>query len=86
MKKLYIALLLVLGLLLLTVGGFSLAYHADTAVSERQEITPMPEFSWDSVKDGSYFTQLEDHYADTFPFREWLLSVSRVMNRFYQWE
>ena len=83
MKKLYIALLVVVVVLLLAVGVFSVAYHTDAATSERQEITPMPEFSWESVKDGSYFTQLEDHYADTFPFREWLLSVSRVMNQFY---
>ena len=43
---------------------------------EKRELAKMPEFSTDALVEGSYTKDLELHYADTFPFRDWFVSVA----------
>ena len=71
MKKLYLILLLTLAAVMLVLGIWS-------AVN----IAP-PAFAAENLLDGSYTTQLDDCYTENFLFRNFFLSVNRVLNRFY---
>lgn len=58
----------------LFLGG-SLAVHVllpDRASSETENRTlaQLPEFSWESLKDGTYTEAIEEYFADQFPLRD----------------
>lgn len=84
MKKLYTALLLLTLASMLTLGVWSLADVDPTvSASENRELTAKPKFTLSGFLDGSFITQLEKYYSDTFPAREQILSANKQMNRFY---
>lgn len=84
MKKLYSALccLLLAGMLL--VGMVSL-FDKDATYSEREKrpLKTKPKFLFSSLLDGSFTSELNDYYADTFPGRESLMNSNRTLNGFY---
>ena len=84
MKKLYtILLVLLLGAVAL-VGAWSLVdKDATESATENRRLATKPEFSWSALWDGSYVSQLETYYSDTFPGREALLKANQVLNKFY---
>jgi hypothetical protein len=84
LKKLYISLLTVFLLLLFGFGLLSLV-DTDATVSqvENRKLASKPKFTFSSVFDGSYVSQMESYYTDTFPLREQLLKVNKAMNHFY---
>ena len=80
MKKIYramagaiLALLLVIGLASLFTTG-SASDGADTT---------KPKFSFAALFDGSFISQLETYYTNTFPLRTQLLAANRKLNGFY---
>lgn len=84
MKKLYTVLLLVLLLAAATVGIVSLVDTDPTESRvENRKLATMPEFSWSALLDGSYISQLETYYSDTFPGRDALLKANQKLNGFY---
>lgn len=84
MKKLYIVLLSVLVLAAAAVGIVSLAdVDATESKTENRKLAAKPDFSWATLLDGSYLSQLETYYSDTFPGRELLLKANQKLNGFY---
>lgn len=61
-------------LFLVLILGFSvlcLLHPAEAASeSERRPLAQMPEFSWQAIKNGTFFTGFEDYSVDQFPFRD----------------
>lgn len=64
-------------LVLLFLIGLLFPLRPSVSEREKRELTKFPSFSIAAIMDGSYFTQLELWYADTFPMREWLMSLDR---------
>lgn len=84
MKKLYIALLLLVLAAALTVGVWSLTDTDPTvSLSENRELTQRPQLSLEGILDGSYLLEMESYYSDTFPGRELLLQANKRLNQFY---
>ena len=83
MKKLYTVLLLVLLAVMLFVGVYSLADKDATGSVSEKRTFEKPEFSVQSLLDGTYIPALEKYYSDTFPGRETLLAANRALNQFY---
>lgn len=84
MKKLYTVLLaLVLGVAAL-VGVWSLVdVDATESQRENRRLAEKPKFTLSALLDGSYVSELETYYSDTFPGREKLLNANGVLNKFY---
>lgn len=84
MKKLYTILLLVLLLGAAAVGVVSLVDEDPTiSKTENRKLASLPEFSFAALLDGTYLSQLETYYSDTFPGREILLKANQKLNGFY---
>ena len=84
MKKLYTGLLLFVLLAAAAVGVVSLVdVDATESKTENRKLATLPEFSLSALLDGSYFSQLETYYSDTFPGREMLLQANQKLNGFY---
>lgn len=66
--------ILTTALFLAIILGFSaicLLRPADaTSESERRPLAQLPELSWQSVKNGTFFTGFEDYTTDQFPLRD----------------
>ena len=75
MKKIYATLAGVLLALLLIVGAASL-------FTTGQDVQK-PAFTIQALLDGSFISQLETYYTETFPLRQTLLQANRWMNGFY---
>lgn len=50
------------------------------SVSERRKLAQKPEFTWDTVADGSFMTKAEEYAVDQFPFRDTFRSVKAVFS------
>lgn len=84
MKKLYTVLLLLVLAAMLSVGVYSLVdQDATESALEKRRLASKPEFTWSALLDGSYVSQLETYYSDTFPGRETLLKLNRRLNQIY---
>ena len=84
MKKLYTILLVLLLSVVMLVGVISLVDKGATeSEMENRRLASKPEFSWSALWDGSYISELETYYSDTFPGREMLLKANKVLNKFY---
>lgn len=84
MKKLYTFLLVLLLAAVALVGVWSLVDKDPTeSAMENRKLASKPVFSWSALWDGSYVSQLETYYSDTFPGREALLKANQTLNKFY---
>lgn len=84
MKKLYTMLLLVLLLGAAALGVTSLVDTDPTeSKTENRKLATLPEFSVGALLDGTYLSELETYYSDTFPGREILLKANQKLNGFY---
>ena len=67
----------------ISIVGLCMPLRPTESEIERRTLTEMPKFSWETLLSGEYTEQLSTWYADTFPFRETLLTgYSRVKNLF----
>ena len=84
MRKLYTCLT---ALFFLILAGFGLWSALDKdptmSVSENRKLAEKPKLTLSSLFDGSYQTNYETYYADTFPLRESFMSLNRKLNGFY---
>ena len=80
MKKIYRAMAGALLALLLVIG---LASLFTTGSASDGADTTKPKFSFAALFDGSFISQLETYYTNTFPMREALLKANRWLNGFY---
>lgn len=55
----------------------------DYSESEKRELTRFPSFSFAGLLDGSFFDGINTWFADTFPFRESLISLNGRMQNLY---
>ena len=86
MKKTYTALLLALLAAFVGVGIYSLVdVDATESKTENRRLAEKPDFSWSALWDGTYISQLETYYSDTFPGREMLLKANRSLNGIYHY-
>lgn len=84
MKKLYTVLLVLLLAAMMLVGVVSLVdKDATESETENRRLASKPDFSWSALWDGSFISELETYYSDTFPGREALLKANKVLNKFY---
>lgn len=84
MKKLYIALLLLVLACFFFVGVWSLADRDPTeSASENRQLAKFPRLTLSALLDGSFTKDLEAYYSDTFPAREGLLGINKQLNQFY---
>ncbi|OON86430.1 hypothetical protein BXO88_07910 [Oribacterium sp. C9] len=51
--------------------------------SEKRTLAKKPEFSMIGAMNGSYFTELDKWFSDTFPFKEELLNMESKLESFY---
>ena len=79
MKKIYRALTGVILAALLAIGLVSL-FTTDTGETTSAK---KPQFSMQALLDGSFISDLERYYTQTFPMRGALLSANRWLNGFY---
>lgn len=71
------------GLLALFILGLSMPLRPKVSEVEKRELEKFPSFQIDSFLNGEYFNQIALWYADTFPFREALLSANSKVKEFY---
>ena len=84
MKKLYTVLLALLVGAATLVGLWSMMdKDATESQRENRRLAAKPKFSFAALLDGSYVSELETYYSDTFPGREKLLDANSVLNKFY---
>lgn len=84
MKKLYTVLLSLVLAAALGIGIYS-AVDVDATFSptDNRKLAEKPAFSLAALLDGSFISDFETYYSDTFPARETLLKLNRSLNRFY---
>ena len=84
MKKLTLILLAALLAVVSLVGVVSLIDRdATESELENRRLAEKPELTLAGLMDGSYISELETYYSDTFPGREALLKANQTLNKFY---
>ncbi len=63
--------------------GLIIPLRPKTSTLEKRDLEKWPTFSWESFTDGSYFSGISTWYADTFPFREALISLNQKFEGLY---
>ena len=84
MKKVYMV-FLSLVLVSLTLFGLVSLFDRDKQISEEENrgLKQKPAFTFASFFSGDYMEELDAYYTDQFPLREQLMSVNKLLNRFY---
>ena len=72
-----------LTLLLCFLIGLIFPLRPSTSALEKRELTKFPELTQQNFWDGSYFAQISEWYADTYPFRESLLGAYHRLQEMY---
>ncbi|MTI48914.1 DHHW family protein [Sporosalibacterium faouarense] len=49
---------------------------------ERRVLKPMPEFSFQALREGLFLKEYDEHFADTFIFRESFVKLSKTVNTY----
>ncbi|MCR4747208.1 MAG: hypothetical protein K5836_01910 [Clostridiales bacterium] len=70
-------------LLIITVMFLLSIVLPDKKISERENrtLTPFPKFSISSYFSGDFNRQIDEHYSDTFPFRDFFLNVNDKLTK-----
>ena len=77
-KRVFLITLFVIGFI-----GLLIPLRPKKSVLEKRELEKFPKFTLSSFWDGSYFSAISTWYADTFPFREQLLSANSSFKNLY---
>ena len=70
-------------LILLCVVGLLIPLRPKKSNVEKRDLEKFPEISVSGVLKGDFFTDISTWYADTFPFRERLLTANAAVERLY---
>lgn len=76
--------LIVLFVSALMIIGFVSLTDTDPTISEYENraLKSYPEFSFEALFDGSFFTEVEEAYNDTFPWREFWMRTNTSLKNF----
>lgn len=70
-------------LTILMIIGFFMSLRPRTSVIEKRKLAELPELTLEGVWDGSYFTELQTWYTDTYPAREMMINQGNVLENLY---
>ena len=65
------------------IVGLLIPLRPEVSEAEKRTLATFPEFSIASVADGSYFTELETWYSETYPLRDIMIKISTKWQRLY---
>lgn len=86
MKKLnldkIVLLLVAVAICVLAVLNLCQTERPTVSESENRNLATMPDFTWDTLWDGSYFSDVMAFFADTFYEREAFVNTSKWMDQF----
>ncbi len=71
------------GLFIFFVIGIIMPLRPKVSEVEKRELEKFPEFQLETFLNGEYFSQISTWYADTFPFREALLTANSSLKELY---
>ena len=59
------------------------AFDTDKTVSQKENraLKQRPKFTVSAVLDGKYFSELEEYYQDTFPYRDKFLDINSKISK-----
>lgn len=72
-----------LALAAFAIFSLLLPLRPTTSVAERRDLAKFPEFSVQSLADGSYTSGIDSWFADTFPLRDVFSQVNGWVQSFY---
>ncbi len=52
------------------------------SLAEKRVLKPMPQFSFQSLTEGEFLRDFDDHFADTFVFRDNFVEISKSINKY----
>ena len=67
----------------MAIVGLLVPLRPAISALEKRTLTQFPDFTWRGLWDGSYFSQIDTWYADTYPLREELFSAQHAMEDRY---
>ena len=67
----------------LMILGLIIPLRPDYSDTEKRELAKFPAFSVSGLLDGSYFTDIQTWYTDTYPLREPLIAGGNTIKRLY---
>ena len=70
-------------MLLFSIVALIIPLRPTESTVEKRELTKFPEFSFQSLADGSYFKQVDLWFSDTFPFRDAFTSANSRLKTLY---
>lgn len=65
------------------VLGLCFFLRPEVSEAENRTLTEFPQITWETFWDGSFTSEVSTWYADTFPFRDQLMTVSHWMQGLY---
>ncbi len=65
------------------VASFLLPLRPTVSLQEKRELTAFPEFSVESLLNGTYFRGIDDWFSDTFPGRDAFLETNKKVRSLY---
>ena len=65
------------------VFSLILPLRPSESIQEKRTLTEFPEFSAESLLNGTYFRGIDDWFSDTFPLRDRFLELNQAIRSFY---
>ena len=53
------------------------------SIQEKRKLTEFPDFSVESLLNGTYFRGIDDWFSDTFPLRDSFLDLNQAVHAYY---
>ena len=72
-----------LAMLVMSLIGLLWFLRPTTSVVEKRELTKFPTLSWATFWDGSFFSEFNTWYADTYPLREGMIDANQTLQDHY---
>lgn len=65
------------------VFSLILPLRPEKSMQEKRKLTEFPDFSVESLLNGTYFRGIDDWFSDTFPLRDGFLDLNQAIRSFY---
>lgn len=70
-------------LMIMALIGLLWFLRPDTSAVEKRTLTEFPTLTWSTFWDGTFFSDVDTWYADTYPLRESLISANQSLQAHY---
>lgn len=70
-------------LFIMSLIGLMWFLRPETSTVEKRTLTEFPTLTWSGFWDGSFFSDVDTWYADTYPLRESLISANQTLQGMY---